>query len=279
MAMGIKRPGFQLLSLAEPSAILSQKNSYADAPCLLPDQIGIYTLRYLPLLLVTLAFLFIINVRRRIRGRSRYGNRQSSVHLLTRPESAVWSPPASPSPHYNPFTSPKMPLSELANASASEGRHFRTPSRPTNYLHTPSFRVSRPSTPLDSPALGPVNMIDGMGINDVDTDDDMNYLGSAQYARRLQPHETGSSYFLPSPGLLPRRRNSKRWSWSWTFIFRGRRRRITIRTPAWFPKFGSRTSTSNVTNRSLMSAFWNDVWGVAWPAILTYVFIAIWMFQ
>lgn len=59
MAMGIRRPGFQLLSLAGGAA-----PTHADAPCLLPDQIGVYTGVYAPLGVLSLALLLIARLRR-----------------------------------------------------------------------------------------------------------------------------------------------------------------------------------------------------------------------
>ncbi|KAF8590903.1 Metallo-dependent phosphatase [Ramaria rubella] len=53
MAMGIRRPGFQLLSLARSNSAsslfaLSASDTLADVPCFLPDQIKIYTHGYAP---------------------------------------------------------------------------------------------------------------------------------------------------------------------------------------------------------------------------------------
>lgn len=54
MAMGIRRPGFQLLSIPE-----SDDNSlkFSDRTCLLPDQLGIYLKIYLPCFAVTILVL------------------------------------------------------------------------------------------------------------------------------------------------------------------------------------------------------------------------------
>ncbi|KAI0036889.1 Metallo-dependent phosphatase-like protein, partial [Vararia minispora EC-137] len=56
MAMGIRRPGFELLSLATPRTPWSP--SFAHAPCVLPDQIGVYVWSYAPLAAATLSALF-----------------------------------------------------------------------------------------------------------------------------------------------------------------------------------------------------------------------------
>ncbi|KAJ3549354.1 hypothetical protein NMY22_g908 [Coprinellus aureogranulatus] len=55
MAMGIKRPGFQLLSLA-PTELRREHGgvSYADAPCFLPNQLATYLRLYIPLGVVSL---------------------------------------------------------------------------------------------------------------------------------------------------------------------------------------------------------------------------------
>ncbi|WVN91103.1 uncharacterized protein L203_106352 [Cryptococcus depauperatus CBS 7841] len=61
---GIRRPGFQLLSLIPPT--LGADGSiptYADRPCLLPDQLGVYSQVYLPLAVATALLLLITNLR------------------------------------------------------------------------------------------------------------------------------------------------------------------------------------------------------------------------
>ncbi|KAL7421241.1 hypothetical protein Q5752_004126 [Cryptotrichosporon argae] len=66
---GIRRPGFQLLSLVPPAPAPAGAESYppqtthADVPCFLPDQLGVYTRVYSPLALLTFAYLFATNVR------------------------------------------------------------------------------------------------------------------------------------------------------------------------------------------------------------------------
>lgn len=54
MAMGIRKPGFQLISISE-----SDNGGYADRLCLLPDQLGIYLNVYLPCFIVTVLVLFV----------------------------------------------------------------------------------------------------------------------------------------------------------------------------------------------------------------------------
>ncbi|TFY65722.1 hypothetical protein EVG20_g5364 [Dentipellis fragilis] len=57
MAMGIRRPGFHLLTLFNPDASTAnpiEKATFADAACFLPDQVRIYIGFYLPLLVITI---------------------------------------------------------------------------------------------------------------------------------------------------------------------------------------------------------------------------------
>ncbi|OAX44112.1 Metallo-dependent phosphatase [Rhizopogon vinicolor AM-OR11-026] len=71
MAMGIRRPGFQLLSLTSsiPSfeALTQLPNSPPsplDTPCFLPDQLGIYLTVYVPFILLSLLSLLAFNIHR-----------------------------------------------------------------------------------------------------------------------------------------------------------------------------------------------------------------------
>ena len=62
MAMGIRQPGFQLLSLGTPPRRLT--TSLATVPCLLPDQLSIYLNVYVPLLVFSLILLLVSNMHR-----------------------------------------------------------------------------------------------------------------------------------------------------------------------------------------------------------------------
>ncbi|KAL7281268.1 hypothetical protein ACG7TL_004576 [Trametes sanguinea] len=63
MAMGIRRPGYQLLSLTPPSSS-PEIQTLAQTPCLLPDQLGIFLSVYIPLVVLTLVVLLVSNIRR-----------------------------------------------------------------------------------------------------------------------------------------------------------------------------------------------------------------------
>ncbi|KAH9892823.1 Metallo-dependent phosphatase-like protein [Cubamyces lactineus] len=81
MAMGIRRPGYQLLSLLPPSSPTSR--SFAHTPCLLPDQLGIYLSVYVPLLVLTLAILLLSNVWRSCTRHSSSNTRTSEWTSLS----------------------------------------------------------------------------------------------------------------------------------------------------------------------------------------------------
>lgn len=67
MVMNVRRPGFQLLSLAPSGSRRDNKHTYFDVPCLLPDQLGIYLNTYIPLLALSLFIVFGMNVQNEMR--------------------------------------------------------------------------------------------------------------------------------------------------------------------------------------------------------------------
>ncbi|KAF9222694.1 Metallo-dependent phosphatase [Gyrodon lividus] len=76
MAMGIRRPGFQLLSLTStvpsPDHITQIPVSPPlEVPCLLPDQLGIYLYVYIPLVALSLLLVLASNVMRVNAGSTR----------------------------------------------------------------------------------------------------------------------------------------------------------------------------------------------------------------
>lgn len=120
--MGIRRPGFQLLSLIStvpsPDHITQIPVSPPlHAPCLMPDQLGIYFFIYIPLVLLSLLILLAFNITR-VHGGIGYQpwNRKHSrqdtpeaLHELSRDNSSHASdsflpPPANKSrEHYAPL--------------------------------------------------------------------------------------------------------------------------------------------------------------------------------
>ena len=267
--MGIKHPGFQLLSLVPPPIVPDYEYEYindtfADAPCCLPDQLGIYTSRYVPFFLFTLVALFFaawdeIATTRKRRVPNHLDLEVSSppdggMHLstLSRPESAVWqvmSPTSGPS-------SPRPDSAQFANA-----RTLRTPAPRSASLFpglgghdnvTPTLRASsRPGTPLDSPSLRPIPMSNGFssgrGLDPYEDEDPMTPYGNVQYARRIvsnKPalstlsdeedsadmanYDNEESYFHMTSGLplsTSGGRGRSHWAWSYSWTFVFRGRR------------------------------------------------------
>lgn len=82
MAMGVKKPGFQLLSLSPTPSGITAAKTLSDAPCLLPDQLGIYLSIYVPFIVVSLISLLVSNAARvrssaYLGAASHFGNRRT----------------------------------------------------------------------------------------------------------------------------------------------------------------------------------------------------------
>lgn len=61
MGLGVKRPGFLLLSLYTPDA-LNATPTLSEKACLLPDQVRVYTFVYIPFFLLTVVYIAYINL-------------------------------------------------------------------------------------------------------------------------------------------------------------------------------------------------------------------------
>ncbi|KAF9565550.1 hypothetical protein CPC08DRAFT_683670 [Agrocybe pediades] len=274
MSVHIKRPGFQLLSLVDPALVANPSySSYADTQCLLPDQYGIYSGFYFPLLAVTLVILIILNFRRRS---SKSHRKPDALRITPSPRSTAQNSPNGSTLHpdpaqwsgvWSPF-SPSIPTSPRAALPT----YLRTPH--TQSHSTTHLVASLPGTPtLLSPSTTHIPLPQSLEDEDEDT------MYPAQYAVRRDSHSlrardeddwsqvghhdgTEDNKFvvvhdqesgLPNPVSTPRlhsqfisapehsskhRRSSsiakrRNYSWSYTFVFRGRRRRITLGLPSW----------------------------------------------
>jgi len=120
MAMGIRKPGFQLLSLVQPHSVQGS-SSHADSLCLLPDQLGIYLSTYIPLLVCSLLVIFVANIYRV------YSPRQSKRHS------------GSVSPNSSSYT----PLSGTLRSRSDTGR----PTESSNWLDYPDADTLPHPTP------------------------------------------------------------------------------------------------------------------------------------
>ncbi|KAG9316325.1 Metallo-dependent phosphatase-like protein [Chiua virens] len=90
MAMGIRRPGFQLLSLISVAPSPDQITQTPIPPplhalCLMPDQLGIYFYIYIPLILLSLFVLLVLNFRR-ANGGTNYQQRSHKHRRQDTPE-------------------------------------------------------------------------------------------------------------------------------------------------------------------------------------------------
>ncbi|KAJ7217908.1 hypothetical protein GGX14DRAFT_598569, partial [Mycena pura] len=275
MSVHIRRPGFQLVSLVDPTPT---GKSFVDAPCLLPDTSRIYNSLYIPLTLLTLVLLFVFNMYRSRRLcnvalpliLSPLSNSGHSLH----PGSNVWSPYTPPVP-----VSPRNKLPQSLRAA--------------NASPAPTMRASRPATPLGSPMLGPAIVFQHEVEEDEEEEDS---LYPTQYALQRNGHigEGGEEWLTPrddpSPSFFlpvsanPKPSAAQGWSWSWTFVFRGRRRRMTISVPTWNSMRELAEQLSPGADRDMLlrrrGVFWTtviDALGIIWPTLLLWILFAWWM--
>jgi hypothetical protein len=169
---GIRRPGFQLLSLIPASDLYAEppQVTIADRPCFLPDQLGVYTRVYLPLGILTVLFLFFTNVRAAYRrwtaaGHSIYGEvkgrftptvqsteQMSNAHAFPTSARTVYDRPV-------PLTLPSRRSSQqLAGGSSStigpsSTRRVTSHNLTAGYVSPSQMSFTR-SAPV-SPALSP----------------------------------------------------------------------------------------------------------------------------
>lgn len=169
MAMGVRRPGFQLLSLASglvDGELPEGEKTYADTPCFLPDQLEIYTHRYLPLFVISLLVLAVSNYREfgpgsgsgsGSRARLAMGRGRPSSLILpsTRYESSPWTlanpfdkhRSRSPSPvSLSGARTPRPSSTPYANGNGFAT--FGEDTTPNGYTIPPAYRAS----PIPSPA-------------------------------------------------------------------------------------------------------------------------------
>ncbi|KAJ7287804.1 hypothetical protein C8J57DRAFT_1496224 [Mycena rebaudengoi] len=277
MSNHIQRPGFQLLSLVDPSP---SGKSFLDAPCHLPDVTRVYTSLYAPTAILTVIFLFVLNTyrARKLRGTLAplsLSPRSSGTNTPLHPGSSLWSP----------YT-PAIPLSPRSALPAS----LRTPTTAPG----PTMRAaSRPATPLASPRLAPIGFPHHQTPHDEEEEDT---LYPTQYALQRNGHisdgedwpsrgdDPAPAYFLPVPGGKPPM-TMRGWAWSWTFVFRGRRRRMTISAPSWngirelLAQLAPGGDADMILRRR--GAFLSTVLdglNILWPTLFVWILIAWWTF-
>lgn len=283
LANHIRRPGFQLLSLNEHANDHDLSHpSFRDTPCHLPDQYGVYLSTYSLLFAFNAGLLLFLAMYRSRQLRKRIPHIEPlaiSPHSSGRntpsldPESAIWSP-------YTPAI-PTSPRSALPS-------YLRTP----NAAAGPTFRASRPATPLGSPLLSPI-------AYPPEEEDESMY--PMQYAtRRDRPREKDDDWSpghdrISSDPQIPHFTSAPRLkcvpkrplSWSWTFVFRGRRRRMTLAAPVALYEYLGTLNLSSLsqgeksgymTHRSALRAACMDVVQIIWPVALLWAVLAWWMY-
>ena len=290
MAMGISRPGFQLLTLASRTSN-SDPPLVADSPCLLPNQLAIYLERYLPLAVISLVVLVVSSIRQVQAHQSDSYMSLPMSHTRSgrsnRRESAVWAT-LSPEPHHSPLPSPSEEVIDAQNLRVPTFRNgYGGGKLPT----TPTFQAISPSAAqLDSPMLFASRT--GQGI---DTQNDEGYGGEeegvaailpeAQYARwsrslsRSGRHDSDS---LPRPSGLSRLdKRDLRWRISWSFPFRNRWRRITFGVPPTIERFirGTFLDHDRTGEKTVLSEFCRDFLAVLWIPVGTFILIVYYMFK
>ncbi|KAF8806470.1 hypothetical protein BYT27DRAFT_7191027 [Phlegmacium glaucopus] len=266
MSVHIRQPGFQLLSLVDPAKLASSDlKSFADTPCLLPDQYRIYTSFYAPCIFLTFLILVALNF-----SRARFRTLRKPENLSLTPPTRSSSGRASPNPMVNPdsamWTATWSPYAPALSVSppGTLPSYIRTPHTPAGI--TRMLEASQPGTP--NPA-SPSSLVVPMSYSDRDEDEE-DTLYPTQYAARRDIHmqredddwsyagrskededyemitdqEAGRgnslgrqihSEFITAPdhARQPSSLRRQKWSWSYTFTFKGRARRITLRLPSW----------------------------------------------
>lgn len=85
MAMGVRKPGFQLLSLIPaplmPFGVTTEK-TLDDAPCILPDQLDIYLSVYVPLVVFSVVILLVSNTYRIVTSGPRLVSQRTAAHNI-----------------------------------------------------------------------------------------------------------------------------------------------------------------------------------------------------
>ncbi|KAF8894003.1 hypothetical protein BD779DRAFT_1797943 [Infundibulicybe gibba] len=260
MSHHIRKPGFQLLSLSDPSPSVK---SFADTPCLLPDQSGIYYSLYFPVLILTTVILIFFNAskwrRLQVPNMTSVAVSPSSPRgsLLLRTNSGVWSTNTPDIP-----ASPRGTLPILRTPKLSAGPTLRAASRPA----TP-----RGGAPLLSPILYEQDdeEEDSMSPTHYMIPDIGNRNQEDEWSSREDENSDEEGQFVSAPPLRPRAQMG--WTWTWTFVFSGRRRRMAVRIPAVkniTQCFDNRKADLSLKRRGVLECTLLDLFNVLWPPVL-----------
>lgn len=153
---GIRRPGFQLLSLWNPllSDIDSLEPTFMDRPCLLPDQERIYIWGYLPLLITSFALIVWVNLKADSSGHTKAWLTKRDDEFSYSDISMTKYDDHNSSIHRSPRHSGILGVSELTSRpSRLSAGHLQPPPSPSPYTPTsptaasPPVLISAPASP------------------------------------------------------------------------------------------------------------------------------------
>ena len=202
MAMGINRPGFQLMSLVPPqNAVSSSQPTFADTPCLLPDQLQIYFRRYIPLAMACILLLFYLNLKQVI---AKYGGWTiGSGGIVTDSSPAPRSGPGSfsnsnsnlspyreKSPTISRKSSQILKMSPMDEGGSSGMLGASARSRPNNVRR---ITKSAPVSPLASPKAHRHSI----------TDEEESRFSDGLYMNQTGPRSRAAAGPYTSPGETP----------------------------------------------------------------------------
>ncbi|QRV94090.1 hypothetical protein RhiJN_22108 [Ceratobasidium sp. AG-Ba] len=241
MAMGIRRPGFQLLSLVSPDPSSPYARTLADTPCHLPDQMHIYTHVYAICGFLSVVLLMYLNSARNRGQPSRdYGGaigilkspqRMQERPVLRSSSLNVPTPRILRSRNASPLGSPIIPSSPvlLPMTGDPESEH----------------EISYPPSPITAPPT-PASFFDLAG----------------------EEH----SFSLPAPAMQQRTRTSgwveARHQSRWSSFVASARNLADLLGCGWRPR----------KDAGFARSFVRDFWACAWPPLGVLAFIWISLF-
>ncbi|KAG9127958.1 hypothetical protein FRC07_006975 [Ceratobasidium sp. 392] len=242
MAMGIRRPGFQLLSLVSPDPSSPYARTMADTPCHLPNQMHIYTHVYAISGFLSIALLVYLNATR--------GRNQSSLGA-----------------NAGVFRTPRM--------------KERPPVLRSTSLNVPTPRVlrSRSVTPIGSPIIPSSPILLPMP-EDPDSDHDISYppsptTGPPTPGSFFDLGGEEHSFSLPAPAMQQPRIRSRSSGWvearhqsRWSSFVASARNLVELLG------CGCRPSKDAGFARRLVT----DFWACAWPPLGVLAFVWITLF-
>ncbi|RPD78258.1 hypothetical protein L226DRAFT_457028 [Lentinus tigrinus ALCF2SS1-7] len=283
----IRHPGFQLLSLIDPSSE-ARTSSLATTACFFPDYPSVYTWRYLPLFFLTALTLIFLR-RRKLRSPTSLPSHLTESELSKSFSlNSSWSPQPHPPTPFSPDWSPRTPgfytphprspngspqdsfpkdslrapISRAASHSnvSSLGRdsqHLRLPTAPT-FRATTIPRTDDDGHPQHLPT-GPAHL---------DVDELDNEFAYARYDQqqpfRVKLERDGDEGAVDAD------------EFAFTFTLYGRRRRISL----WIPllsKSGRATLTGRRrSKRAFAKRVVKDLAYIMWPAVVLWV-VLVWL--